>query len=312
MNKILITGGTGFIGRHCLPLLLERGDEVHATTSKVIEQNENWPTSVNWHQVDLLDSEQLLNLMELIRPTHLLHLAWVVTPGIYWESVDNFRWVASSLEILRLFAQNGGQRVVTAGSCAEYNWDYGLCREGLTPLEPKTTYGICKHALNILQEKLALNMGVSSAWGRIFSLYGPHEFSGRLVPSVISSLLKGETTNCTHGEQIRDLLHVEDVAAAFVALLHSDVTGAVNIASGRAVALKEVIGEIAQQVKRPDLVRLGAKPMSVEEPLRLVADVRRLQDEVKWLPRYNLVTGLEQTLRWWRDVIIQTSDEINV
>ena len=66
----------------------------------------------------------------------------------------------------------------------------------------------------------------------IFFLYGPHEPPGRLIPSVIQALLKGEFARCSHGRQIRDFLYVEDVAEAFVALLDSDITGPVNIASG--------------------------------------------------------------------------------
>ena len=114
------------------------------------------------------------------------------------------------------------------------------------------------------------------------------------------ALLNDEEANCSHGEQIRDFLHVEDVASAFVALLRSEVSGPVNIASGQAVILKEIVRRIAQQQGKEELVRLGALPAAANEPPLLVADVRRLREEVGWQPRYNLDAGLEQTLQWWR------------
>jgi nucleoside-diphosphate-sugar epimerase len=118
---------------------------------------------------------------------------------------------------------------------------------------------------------------------------------------VIISLLKGEPARCSHGNQIRDFLYVEDVADAFTALLESDVTGPVNVASGYPIVLREIIYRVAEKVDRKDLIQLGVLPVSVDEPHLLVADVGRLTNEVGWLPRYDLKTGLELTMDWWKD-----------
>ena len=123
MKTVLLTGASGFVGRHCLRFLAEEYDEVHAVSSRELPLSSD---KIVWHRVDLLESAPLSELMSQVRPTHLLHFAWIVTPGVYWSSPDNFRWVQASLELLRLFGENGGKRVVTAGSCAEYDWNYGL------------------------------------------------------------------------------------------------------------------------------------------------------------------------------------------
>jgi nucleoside-diphosphate-sugar epimerase len=143
-------------------------------------------------------------------------------------------------------------------------------------------------------------LGVSSAWGRIFFLYGAHEHPQRLVSSVVNHLLKGERAPCSHGMQLRDFLYVQDVADAFVALLGSEVRGAVNIASGQAVTLKEVVGKIADTLEGNTLVDFGAVPVSPTEPPLLVAEVKRLSGEVGWQPKFTLDEGLEQTIEWWR------------
>jgi len=297
MKKVLLTGATGFIGRHCLPLLVERGYEVHAVSSKVIEGK---LPNVYWYQADLLDLGQIPVLMVKVQPTHFLHLAWYAVPGKYWASSENLRWVQASISLLQEFAQHGGQRVVMAGSCAEYDWRYGYCSEATTPLAPATLYGICKHSLQLMVSAFARQTGLSAAGGRIFFLFGPHEHPDRLVAYVIRSLLQGEVAHCSHGNHIRDFLYVQDVADAFVALLESSVSGPVNIASGQPVALRELIYKIAAKFNRDELIQLGAVPTSPDEPPLLVADVRRLLDEVGWISKYDLDTALEQTIDWWR------------
>jgi nucleoside-diphosphate-sugar epimerase len=298
MKKVIITGASGFIGRHCLPILLTRGYEVHAADSR--GSAENVP-DVCWHQVDLLDSLEMRRLMGEVRPTHLLHFAWFTTPGEYWTARENLDWVRASLDLLQAFEGHGGKRVVMAGTCAEYDWRYGYCSEQITPLAPATLYGTCKHSLQIVLDSFARQTGLSAAWGRIFFLYGLHEHPSRLISSVIISLLKGEPARCSNGNQIRDFLYVEDVADAFAALLESNVTGPVNIASGCPVVLKDVIYKVGDKLSRKDLIQLGALPISSHEPHMLVGDVNRLTSEVGWLPKYNLDIGLAKTIGWWKN-----------
>jgi nucleoside-diphosphate-sugar epimerase len=298
MKKLLITGARGFIGRHCLQLLLERKDfEIHAVSRK--EQKKD-RLDVHWHKADLLDSSQVPQLLARVQPSHLLHFAWYAEPGKFWNSIENFRWVRASLSLLQAFSVYGGKRVVAAGSCSEYVWKNGYCSEESTPLLPSTPYGICKHSLQMMMASFSKQADISCAWGRIFFLYGPHEHPNRLVSSVILSLLKDSPANCSHGKQIRDYLYVQDVAEAFLALLQSEVQGPVNIASGRPIAIKEVIIKIAEKLNRKDLIRLGALSASPDEPDLLVGDIGRLSKEVGWRPKYSIDQGLTKSISWWK------------
>ena len=296
MKKLLITGATGFIGRYCLQLLSGSNTfEIHAVSSK---DRECHRLNVRWHRADLLDPGQVKELLKQIRPSHLLHFAWYAVPGKYWTSIQNFRWVQTSLGLLEAFALHGGQRAVAAGTCAEYDWKYGYCSENLTPLVPATLYGTCKHSLQIMLDAFSKQTGLSSSWGRIFFLYGPHEHPQKLVSSVIRSLLRGKPASCTHGNQVRDYLYVQDVAEAFIALLNSKVQGPVNIASGHPITLKDIILKIANKTNRQNLVELGVVSTPATEPHLLIADVKRLSDEVGWRPKYDLDYGLEQAIEY--------------
>ena len=311
MRRALVTGARGFIGRQTLPLLSERGFEVHAVTSGPVPEPEG---TERWERADLLDPRAVDQLIARVRPTHLLHLAWFAKPGEYATSPLNMDWLGASLHLVQRFAESGGKRVVGAGTCFEYDWSHGFCREFGTPAAPSTLYGACKHGLYATLDAFCRESGLSAAWGRIFFLYGPHEAPRRLVSSVVQALLRGEEAPCSPGTQIRDFLHVRDVAGAFVHLLDSQVAGPVNIASGDPVAVKEVIASIAEVIGRPELVRLGALPSREGEPHLLVADVTRLTDEVGFRPRFDLRNGIAETVRWWRkqlmgiDPVLSPSD----
>lgn len=300
MRRVLLTGATGFIGRQTASALLTRGFEVHAVTSR---QSGPLDDRLIWHRANLLERSEQRGVIEDVRPTYLLHLAWVVEPGAYWTSLENLRWIGSSLELLRSFVEAGGSRVMIAGTCAEYRWGDQDLSEDDTPIEPVTLYGVAKDALHRVAACFTAQEKVDLAWGRVFFLYGPHEPSSRLVSSVAAALLRGEIARCTSGASLRDYLHVSDVGDAFAAILDSSVTGAVNIGSGEAIPVRRIIEQIGAECGRPDLVAFGGLPDRHDEPARICADVRRLRSEVGWTPRLSLEQGLRSTVDWWRALL---------
>ncbi len=300
MKKVLVTGASGFIGRQCVPLLVSKGYEVHALSRR--RPDETAHPNVIWHEIDLLRPGCAAALIRQMRPDCILHLAWYAEPGKFWEARENLDWVRASLELLGAFADNGGRRIVVAGSCAEYDCSAGECLENATPLLPVTLYGTSKHALERILHSSSRQTGLSSAWGRIFFLYGPHEQPSRLVAYVVRSLLRGDPALCSEGGQILDFLHVEDAASAFIALLESEVQGPVNIGSGRPIAVRDVLQEIGRKLGRLELIRFGARAASSETD-RFWANTRRLVKEAGWKPRYSLAGGIEQTIEWWRSAI---------
>jgi nucleoside-diphosphate-sugar epimerase len=293
----LLTGATGFLGRHCLAALRARGHEVHAVARSAPSD----PAGAHWHGVDLTDPGASARLVAEVRPSVLLHLAWHAVPGEYWASPENLRWVEASLALLREFARHGGRRVVMAGSCAEYDWRAGDCSESLTPTNPASLYGAAKHAVQVVLTAYGRQTGLSSAWARVFFVYGPHEHPRRLVPSVIRALLAGEPAECSSGQQQRDFLYVEDVADALVAITESPVTGPVNVGSGVPVAVRDLVAGIAAEQGGAHLIRWGARPAAEGVAPRVVADVGRLSREVGWRPRWDLKAGLRRTVQWWAD-----------
>jgi nucleoside-diphosphate-sugar epimerase len=293
MSRVVLTGATGFIGRHALDTLLAQGHEVHALgRTRGADAR-----GVTWHEADLLEGS---GVVEEVQPEILVHLAWYAEHGKFWSSPENVRWVEASLALLRSFARVGGRRAVIAGTCAEYEWSRDVYQE-TAPLGPGTLYGAAKQGLHVVSSAFAEQAGVSLAWGRVFFVYGPFEAPGRFVPSIVLPLLRGDPAPMTEGSQRRDLMHAADVGAAFAALAESDVTGAVNLASGTGVTLREVAEKIAHELDREELLQVGAHQVREGDPPALIADVGRLREEVGWRPAIGLGDGLAEVIDWWRE-----------
>ncbi|MBH5320635.1 NAD(P)-dependent oxidoreductase [Paenibacillus sp. GSMTC-2017] len=299
MKKIIVTGANGFVGKQVMELLQHSEYHVYALTSHI--GNKQNSERVTWFEVNLLDERQITALFDQLEaPTHLLHLAWDTTPGLYWNSATNFQWVKATLSLVDLFCAAGGGRIVAVGTCAEYDLNAGICREDDSALAYTTMYGSCKNALQHMLSVYAQTHAISVSWARLFYMYGPHEHPSRLVPSVIQSLMQGVTADCSHGKQIRDYMYVKDVASALVALLESDLNGPINVASGIPYLLKDIVNEIGELMKKPDLVRLNAIRSPEGEPPIILADMKKMTNLVGWKPSYSLKEGLIETIEWWR------------
>ncbi len=316
-KRVLVSGAGGFIGRWSVPALRARGYDVHAvlshTAGRIVPPQ---LAGAQLHGADLLDQAAVDDLLEAVMPTHLLHFAWIATPGVYLTSDENYRWLAASRYLLRAFQANGGVRAMLAGSCAEYDWSrVEICHELSSPLasdaaEAPAPYAACKITLQKSTEEFAREHGLSAAWGRIFFQFGPDEHPDRLIPSVIVNLLMNREAPCSHGRQIRSFLHVADVGAAFAAVLDSRLEGPVNIGSGEGISIAELIDRVARRIGRADLVRLGARGAPEREPAVLLPDVERLCKELGWRPRYTLTEGLADTIRWWRGRLAAGPDAV--
>jgi nucleoside-diphosphate-sugar epimerase len=298
VSRVLLTGATGVVGRHAASALERRGYEVHSVARSASAGDRG-----RGHSEDLLDPEAAERLVAAVAPTHLLHLAWYTEPGRYLESPENGRWLEASERLLRAFAASGGRRAVVTGTCGEYDWSRAQTplSEHRSPLAPQGAYGVAKDSLRRRLERLSAESGLSGAWARLFFLFGPAQDTRLLVPSVATSLLAGRPAPSTEGRQVRDYLLSSEAADALAALLDSEVTGPVNVASGQGVAVRDLVELVGASTGRPDLLRVGALPGRPEDVPYLVADTARLEQEVGWRPRGALAAWVDETVAWWRE-----------
>jgi nucleoside-diphosphate-sugar epimerase len=286
MNRVLVTGAGGFIGRQVVSELLRRGEEVHSA-----DLASSPSSDAVCHRVDLLDESVADELIARLRPTHLVHLAWYAEHGKFWNSPLNLDWVAASEKLFRSFAAHSGQRAVFAGTCAEYDWTHSHLSEDATPSNPATLYGICKNNLRQNVQAIARQSQLSVAWARIFFPYGPGEDARRFIPSVLNALLGKRPAIVRNGSHVRDFLHVQDVARAFAAILHCPVQGIINVASGEPAKLGDIAKILAELAGAESLLEIQQSPATPDNPAVLTADVAKLRS-IGFVPGYTLRQGL--------------------
>jgi len=288
--KVLLTGGTGFIGRYVSAELAAR-----AIPAVLLGRRPPSDAAHKYIPCDLLDPYAIGSAVRAAGASHLLHLAWYTEHGKYWESRENLRWLEATSHLVACFNDAGGRRSVIAGTCAEYDWSMGSCSEADTPLAPASLYGVAKDATRRLAEAMCRQDRTEIAWGRIFFNYGAGEPASRLVPSLIAALTGKSPPFSVDLTSRRDFLHAADIARGFVALLDAPVTGAVNISSGVATPVSGVVATLARL--------LGADPKPVfdlgaERPgqPREIMGVNGRLGTTGWRQELSLEQGLKHVL----------------
>jgi nucleoside-diphosphate-sugar epimerase len=299
--KVLITGASGFVGSHVARLLVAEGCEVYAL---VRESSNRWRIrdilpSMYLRQSDLVAFENVNTYLQEIKPELCIHLAWYAVPGKYLNSQENLDSIQASINLLSQLAELGCKRFVGIGTCFEYDLSLGyLSESSLT--KPITLYAATKVALSTILQQFAQITEMEIAWIRLFYQYGPMEDERRLIPGIISSLLRDEVVKTTKGEQIRDFLHIEDVASAIWAVAKSNVSGVVNVGSGQPVTVGQIALELGNLLGKPDLIHLGALPYRPNDPMFICANNELLRKKTDWTQKYNLTTGLKNTIEWYK------------
>lgn len=306
-ERLLLTGASGFVARAIVAPLAARGFEVHAVSRRgprgalaVPHRPSGHRREVVWHEADLLRADNRRALVADVRPDVLLHAAWYVEHGRFWQAPENAEWLDASRALFAMVADAGARRILGVGTCAEYaaqaEQDDHPWPES-RPIRPGTPYGVAKAALG--SDALALgdrHPRCSVAWARLFHLFGPAEPPARLVPSVARALIAGREAACASGAPIRDFADTGWVGRVLAAVVASDATGPINVAPGEGTTIRAVVNRIGAIAGRPDLIRFGALPDRAGEVPCMIADTTRLRKAVGVVPPIELDAALAEVV----------------
>jgi len=277
-RKVLITGATGFIGNHVVHELLKKEYPVIASSlHKEKAEIADWFNKVKYIPFDLASYDPGINYYQFFgEPDMLIHLAWEGLPA-YKSSFHQDVNLPRHLAFLSNLIENGLKDLTVTGTCFEYGMQEGCLKEDM-PTMPGNAYGMAKDMLRKKLEILVKKHAVSFKWVRLFYMYGKGQNPGSLLSQLDKALVDHEPVfNMSGGEQVRDFLPVEKVAADIVMIaFQNKVTGVINCCSGKPVTVKEFVENYLRETNGHISLNLGYYPYPDHEPMRFWGDTHKL------------------------------------
>ncbi|MBF0491229.1 MAG: NAD(P)-dependent oxidoreductase [Deltaproteobacteria bacterium] len=301
--RMLITGGTGFIGSYLVKLLCKNKHELLLVAG---------PNSDFWRIGACLDKIKVLtcdyfsieNLEQEIfkfKPEVLFHLGW---SGVANNSRNDFAQVTSNLkstfDLLSICHKADCKRWVILGSQAEYGPLNRIAKEeDLT--SPTTLYGTVKLSVQLIASQLSKLCNSKLVWVRVFSTYGPMDHEYWMLPSVINQLLNKKIPKLTLGEQLWDYLYVEDAVEAIYQLgINQKAEGVFNLGSGKVQSIKNIVEMISVYIDKNIKLKFGEVPYREDQVMHLQADITKIKSTINWYPKTKLEYGIKKTVDWYR------------
>lgn len=276
--KVLVTGATGFVGRHLVAALLARGCQVRA-----VARNAQTAASLPWindvefvamdvHAVDL----DIAPLAEGIDA--LAHLAWPGLPN--YQALFHFEHnLMADYRFIKCIVEAGVSQVMVTGTCFEYGMQSGPLSESTTP-QPSNPYGLAKNTLRLFLETLQCQQPFTLQWARLFYLHGAGQNPNSLLAALDRAIDAGDATfNMSAGEQLRDYLAI-DVAADHLAaiVLQRDFNGVINCAGGQPISVRALVEQRVRERGASIHLNLGYYPYPTHEPMAFWGNSERLHE----------------------------------
>jgi nucleoside-diphosphate-sugar epimerase len=273
--KILVTGASGFVGRHVIVELLKQDHEIIATTRNKKITGEG---RVKYVFIDLDKIELSENYFSVFgQPDLLIHLAWQGLPN--YKSLFHFEQnLMSQYHFLKNMVENGLQKLVITGTCFEYGIKEGCLSEEMIT-DPKNSYGLAKDTLRKFLFELQKKVNFDCKWIRLFYMYGEGQNTNSLFSQLQSALDSHEEEfKMSGGEQERDYLPVAKVAEYIVAItLQSEVSGIINCCSGKPIKIKHLVEDYLKKTNQKIKLDLGYYPYPDYEAMSFWGDDSKLK-----------------------------------
>lgn len=239
--KVLVTGATGFVGRHLVAALLARGCAVRAVARNTdTAATMPWINHVEFVAADIHAAE--LDIAALTDGIDVLaHLAWPGLPN--YRALFHFEHnLMADYRFIKDAVEAGVKQVLVTGTCFEYGMQSGPLSESVEP-QPSNPYGLAKHTLHLFLQNLAQEHPFTLQWARLFYLHGEGQNPNSLLAALDRAIDSGDASfNMSGGEQLRDFLPIASAADYLAAIVHQrDFNGVINCASGQPVSVRALV-----------------------------------------------------------------------
>lgn len=275
--KVLVTGATGFVGRHVVQALLARGCEVRAVARNAETAADlSWINAVEFIAADI--HAPTLNIQALTDGVDaLVHLAWPGLPN--YQALFHFEHnLMADYRFIKGAVEAGISQVLVTGTCFEYGLQSGPLSEQTAP-QPINPYGLAKNTLRVFLQNLQQAQPFTLQWARLFYLHGEGQNPNSLLAALDRAIDAGDDSfNMSAGEQLRDYLAIETAAGYLAAILQQrEFDGVINCASGQPISVRALVEQRLQARGSSIRLNLGHYPYPTHEPMAFWGVTDRLQ-----------------------------------
>jgi nucleoside-diphosphate-sugar epimerase len=263
-RQIIVTGATGFVGRHLVPLLLNNNHEVVAVARDVERARSlPWYSSVNFVSADIHRGTFEIPFQS---GASLIHLAWQGLPN--YTSLFHFEQnLPRSYEFIKQLIARGVDEVLVTGTCLEYGLKSGPLGPN-TPTRPLNSYALAKDVLRQYLARLQEEKYFKLKWARLFYMFGEGQNNKSVIAQLDAAIDAGEQIfNMSGGEQLRDYLPVQSAAKKLIDILEGDPEGNFNVCSGKPISIRRLVEERIKAKNSSIQVNLGHYPYLEYEPM---------------------------------------------
>jgi UDP-glucose 4-epimerase len=297
-GRILVTGGSGFLGRPLIRRLAETGWEVHGLSRHVpVAIRDAAPLPAMWWAQDLAEPDQTRALLDRLRPDVVVHLTSESRGGPDRDAVSAtfHNDLQATVSLLDAASTIGVRRLVMTTSL---DAPAGAGDEAT----PATPYAAAKWAATGYARMYAAVFGLPTVIVRPMMVYGPGQKTFKVIPSIILSMLAGQPANLSSGERPLDWVYVDDIVAAFVAAIEAadPPVGPIDLGTGRLRTVREMAGRIGRLIPGAPAPAFGSRP---DRPLEVVrrARTRPARESLGWTATTSIRTGLRRTIDAYRE-----------
>jgi nucleoside-diphosphate-sugar epimerase len=276
--KILVTGGTGFIGRYVVGRLSSDGLKPILTTSGETATD-------GTYTLDLTDERSAESLVHKVKPDIVLHLGGVTGATTDAELCHAVNYLGT-VNLLNAIRNTNISRIVLIGTAAEYGQQSTPFREDMAP-KPVSPYAQSKARANEYALEMHGKMGLPVTILRVFTAYGYGQPQKMFLSQLIAHALASERFTMSDGRQKRDFVHVDDVARSVVLAMQTDkaVGRVINIGSGRAIKLRDLAYRVWETCRaEPGQLQIGIRERTGDDSFDTEADISLAAELLDWHP----------------------------